>query len=107
MTPEQEQAELLLTVREIRTALVGDLSGKNPGALHLLATLCESFDRLEKNTKEQIGRLEERIEIQDKRIRKLEEEKQRRAGFLIACSVGGSLIGFLISSLIALLKSGK
>lgn len=104
MMNEKEQAEMLSTVREIRTALVGDLTGKNPGALHLLDKLCEAMERLEQTTKDNIARLEARIEVQDKRIRKLEEEKQRRAGFMVACSVGGSVIGFLISSLIALFK---
>lgn len=89
----KEESELMDTVREIKTALVGDLTGKNPGALHTLNRVCEDFYRPD-NKRRSV----------DERIGRLEDEKQKRVGFIAACGFIGGLIGFGINAGIAWIK---
>jgi hypothetical protein len=88
MTPAEE-TEVLKFVRDMREAMLGDLTGAKPGALHILRKLGDDFYRPD-NPKRSM----------DERLMRLEDEKQRRAGFIAACSIIGGFIGFVLNLII-------
>lgn len=100
---EKEWKEVLAFVRanqdmpakmdEVRVALVGDLTGSNPGALHTLGRICQDFYQ-PGNPKRS----------HSERLVKLEEKGNIQTGVILACSAIAGLIGFLASLLMGVFK---
>ena len=95
MTPNEE-TEVLHGIRELRTALLGSLDGENEGALHRIDRLHEDFYHPE-NPRESIHL----------RVKTLEDNENKRVGFLAAISVCGGAIGFAITSGLAWIAGKK
>ena len=89
MTPNEE-TEIIQGVRDLRTALLGDLDGSTEGAIHKINRLHQDFYHPENPA--------ESVHL---RIKTLEDTENKRTGFLAAVSVAGGAVGFAITSGIA------
>ena len=95
MSPSEEKA-VIDGVRDLRTALLGDLDGSTEGAIHKINRIHQDFYHPE-NPREAVH----------SRIKKLEDTENKRTGFLAALSFAGGVLGFAITSSIAWLAGKK
>lgn len=77
----------------IKESLVGDLSGKRVGALHLIQTHNE-FINCPNNPHNSAV----------ERINRLEGDRKRAIGFVAACAAIGGLVGFVCNAIISIFK---
>lgn len=91
-----EETELIESVRELRTAFLGDLSGQKEGVIHRINRLHDDFYHPE-NPRESVHI----------RIKRLEDTENKRIGFMAALSIIGGGIGFGITSAVTWIAGKK
>lgn len=76
--------ELTTRVDKLTTALIGNIDNPDAGALHKFTKMFNDFYRPD----------EPKLAV-DRRLRRLEDERHERRGFIAACTLFGTLVGVL------------
>lgn len=92
---EKDEREMAESIKEIRDALMGDMSGKNPGVLHSLRKIYDDFYSMENPKRSHPERL---LKLEQK-------ESERRGAAIVWGLVGGGAM--VIIEVVASILFGK